>query len=407
MANAKIILDTRRAKSDGSFNVVIRITHFKKVYTINSGVSVMEKFWNEKNSEVTRFHPNSKLLNLKVSKDFFSIQKAILKLEDDFCIEDLRNLIDGKSKKKEVTTFKSFADELISQMMQTSKTGNALVYQTAVNRLVAYCGKDISFVDINFTLLDQFKHHLLISGLKLNSISNYFRSIRAIYNKAIKLKVIDRSYYPFYDISIKGEKTIKRALLEDDIYKLEHILLKRETPPTESYTAVWKSLNYFLLSYYLIGMSFTDLAYLKPENIEEGRVVFRRRKTHKYYNVKIFPKAEKILLKLASNNRNYLLSILPEGTPEDSIESKKIIKQWIKTTNKYLKRLSKEAEINREITTYVARHTFATTAKRLGFSNELIAEAMGHEYGNKITNIYLDNFDGSVIDDMHYKVIAK
>lgn len=407
MANAKIILDTRRAKSDGSFNVVIRITHFKKVYTINSGVSVMEKFWNEKNSEVTRFHPNSKLLNLKVSKDFFSIQKAILKLEDDFCIEDLRNLIDGKSKKKEVTTFKSFADELISQMMQTSKTGNALVYQTAVNRLVTYCGKDISFVDIDFTLLDQFKHHLLISGLKLNSISNYFRSIRAIYNKAIKLKVIDRSYYPFYDISIKGEKTIKRALLEDDIYKLEHILLKLETPPTESYTAVWKSLNYFLLSYYLIGMSFTDLAYLKPENIVEGRVVFRRRKTHKYYNVKIFPKAEKILSKLASNNRSYLLSILPEGTPEDSIESKKIIKQWIKTTNKYLKRLSKEAEINREITTYVARHTFATTAKRLGFSNELIAEAMGHEYGNKITNIYLDNFDGSVIDDMHYKVIAK
>lgn len=407
MANAKIILDTRRAKSDGSFNVVIRITHFKKVYTINSGVSVMEKFWNEKNSEVTRFHPNSKLLNLKVSKDFFSIQKAILKLEDDFCIEDLRNLIDGKSKKKEVTTFKSFADELISQMMQTSKTGNALVYQTAVNRLVAYCGKDISFVDINFTLLDQFKHHLLISGLKLNSISNYFRSIRAIYNKAIKLKVIDRSYYPFYDISIKGEKTIKRALLEDDIYKLEHVLLKLETPPTESYTAVWKSLNYFLLSYYLIGMSFTDLAYLKPENIVEGRVVFRRRKTHKYYNVKIFPKGEKILSKLASNNSSYILSILPEGTPEDSIESKKIIKQWIKTTNKYLNRLSKEAEINREITTYVARHTFATIAKRLGFSNELIAEALGHEYGNKITNIYLDNFDASVIDDMHYKVIAK
>ena len=406
MANAKIILDTRRAKSDGSFNVVIRITHFKKVYTINSGVSVMEKHWNEKNSEVTKAHPNSKLLNLKVSKGFYSIQKAILKLEDDFCIEDLRNLIDGKPKEKEVTTFKSFADELISQMMQTSKTGNALVYQTAVNRLVAYCGKDISFVEINFTLLDQFKHHLLISGLKLNSISNYFRSIRAIYNKAIKLKVIDRSYYPFYDISIKGEKTIKRAILENDIFKLEHILLKLETPPTESYTTVWKSLNYFLLSYYLIGISFTDLAYLKPENIVDGRVVFRRRKTHKYYNVKIFPKAERILSKLASNNGRYLLSILPEGTPEDSIESKKIIKQWIKTTNKYLKKLSVEAEINREITTYVSRHTFATSAKRLGYSNELIAEALGHEYGNKITNIYLDSFDGSVIDDMHYKVIA-
>lgn len=407
MANAKIILDTRRAKSDGSFNVVIRITHFKKVYTINSGVSVKENYWNEKNSEVTKAHPNSKLLNLKVSKGFYSIQKAILKLEDDFCIEDLRNLIDENPKEKKVITFKSFADELISQMIQTNKTGNALVYQTAVNRFVGYCGNDISFVEINFTLLDQFKHHLLISGLKLNSISNYFRSIRAIYNKAIKLKVIDRSYYPFYDISIKGEKTIKRAILEDDIYKLEHILLKLETTPKESNTSVWKSLNYFLLSYYLIGISFTDLAYLKPENIMDGRVVYRRRKTHKYYNVKIFPKAESILLKLASNSGRYLLSILPEETLEDSIQSKKIIKQWIKTTNKYLKRLSEEAEINKEMTTYVARHTFATTAKRLGYSNEMIAEALGHEYGNKITNIYLDSFEGSVIDDMHCKVIAK
>lgn len=407
MANAKIIMDTRREKSDGSFNVAIRVTHYKKVYTINSGVSVIEKYWNEKNSEVTKVHPNSQLLNLKVSKNFYLIQQAILKLEDDFSIQNLRNLIDGKPKEEKTTTFKSFADELITQMMETSKTGNALVYQTAVNRFIAFCGKDISFVEINFTLLDQFKHHLLISGLKLNSISNYFRSIRAIYNKAIKLKVIDRSYYPFYDISIKGEKTIKRAILGDDIYKLEQILFKLETPPSESRTAILKSLNYFLLSYYLIGISFTDLAYLKPENIVEGRIVYRRRKTHKYYNVKIFPKAERILSKFASYNGKYLLSILPEEIPEDSIESKKIIKQWIKTTNKYLKRLSEEAEINREITTYVARHTFATSAKRLGFSNELIAEALGHEYGNKITNIYLDTFDSNLIDDMHYKVIAK
>lgn len=405
MANAKIILDTRRAKSDGSFNVVIRVTHFKKVYTINTGVSVMEKYWDEKNSEVSKAHPNSKLLNLKVSKHFFLIQKAILKLEDDFSIEDLRDLIDGKPKEK-LTTFKSFADELISQMMQIGQTGNALVYQTAVNRLIGYCGKDISFVELNFTLLDQFRHHLLISGLKQNSISNYFRTIRAIYNKAIKLKLVDRSCYPFFDISIKSEKTVKRAILGDDICRLEQILCTLETAPRMPSKVVWESLNYFLLSYYLIGISFTDLAYLKPENIVDGRLVYKRRKTHKNYSVKVFPKAKKILSKLVSNKSKFLLSILPDGVSEDSKDAKRVIKQWIKTTNKYLKRLSEEAEIKGVVTTYVARHTFATTAKRLGYSNELIAEALGHEYGNKTTNIYLDAFDRKVIDDMHHKVIS-
>ncbi len=406
MANAKVVLDTRRAKSDGSFNVVIRVTHFKKVYTINSGVSVMKKHWNEGNSEVAKAHPNFRLLNLKISKNFFLIQKAILKLEDDFSIEDLRNLIDGKSNEKEVATFKSFADELIFQMMETSKTGNALVYQTAVNKLIAYCGKDVVFTEINFKLLDEFKHHLLVSGLKQNSISNYFRTIRAIYNKAIKLKVVDRSCYPFYDISIRSEKTVKRAILGDDIRSLEQVLSKLESVPSERQTVIRESLNYFLLSYYLIGISFTDMAYLKPENIIDGRVVYKRRKTHKHYNIKLFPKAEIILSKVASFDSKYLLSILPKDTPEDSMEAKKVIKQWIKTTNKYLKRLSEEVEIKGVVTTYVARHTFATTAKRLGYSNELIAEALGHDFGNKITNIYLDSFDKEVVDLMHQKVIS-
>lgn len=406
MANAKIILDTRRAKSDGSFNVVIRVTHFKKVYTLNSGVSVMEKHWNVQGSEVTKAHPNSKLLNLKVSKSFYLIQQAILKLDDNFSIENLRNLIDGRPKEQEITTFKSFADELILKMMQTSKTGNALVYQTAVNRLIAYCGKDVSFVELNYTLLDQFRHHLLISGLKQNSISNYFRTIRAIYNKAIKLKVVDRSYYPFQEISIVSEKTVKRAIFKDDICKLEQILCTLETAPRMPSKVIEESLSYFLLSYYLIGISFTDLAYLKPENIIDERLVYKRRKTHKNYSVKVFPKAKKILSKLALDNSKYLLSILPDSISEDSIDAKRIIKQWIKTTNKYLKRLSEEAEIKGGVSTYVSRHTFATTAKRLGYSNELIAEALGHQYGNKTTNIYLDAFDAEVVDEMHYNVIC-
>ena len=234
--------------------------------------------------------------------------------------------------------------------------------------------------------------------MKQNSIHNYFRTIRAIYNKAIKHKVVDRSFYPFHDITVKSESTPKRAITKEDLIKLT-------TNPITINTPLWKALKYFLLSYYLIGISFTDLAFLKQENIVEGRVVYRRRKTHKIYSVKLFPAVEKLLSELKDENSSYLLPILPNNVLQNSLKAKRIIQQWIKTTNKYLKRLSEQAEINGTITTYVSRHTFATTAKRFGYSNELIAEALGHEHGNKITNIYLDSFDREVVDAMHQRVI--
>ncbi len=398
MANVKTILDTRRAKSDGTFNIIFRITHFKKVYTINSDVAIHEFHWDSKNHAIIKEHPNSRLLNIKLLKEFFKIQQTVLSLDDDFTIEKFRNLVNGESGKARVM-FKEFAQKLILKMFETNSTGNAIVYRTAVNRFINFCGKDIPIDTIDYELLNKFNHHLIISGLKQNSISNYFRTIRAIYNKAIKQKVIERSYYPFFDITIKSERTSKRAISKDDLIKLKLV-------PLEEYSTAWRAFNYFMLSFYLRGISFTDLAYLKASNIMDGRIHYKRRKTHKNYSIKLFSPAEALFNKLKSDNNGYLLPVLPNDSIEDSLEAKKIIKQWIKTTNKYLKRLSDQINCKISITTYSSRHGFATIAKRLGYSNELIAEALGHEYGNKITNIYLDAFDTDVLDDMHYKVVS-
>jgi integrase/recombinase XerD len=401
MASLKLFLDTRRVKADGTYNIIFRITHLRKVFTINSGISVDGKYWNKHTSEVLKAHPNAKRINLKLNKDYFLLQDGILRLDDQFTIEKLRVLAGREEFNHETTTFKAFADKLISQMFESKRTGNAIVYQTAVNRFLQFYGKDdIPFDNINYKLLDGFIHSLTVQGLKINSISNYLRSLRAIYNRAIKEKLVERSLYPFYDIKIKVEKTQKRAISNDDVLKLKNAAVEVGSAP-------WKAINFFFLSYCLIGISFTDLAYLTKENIVDGRIVYRRRKTHKNYSIRLFPEAEVILNKLKSNNSTYLLNIITSDVPEDSIEAKKRISQWIKTTNKYLKRISESEKINGKITTYVARHQFANTAKRLGYSNELIADSLGHEYGNKITNIYLDSFDREVVDEMHYKVISQ
>jgi len=79
-------------------------------------------------------------------------------------------------------------------------------------------------------------------------------------------------------------------------------------------------------------------------------------------------------------------------------------RQGYKLCNKYLKRICDLCGIEETVTTYVARHSWATSAKRLGYSKDLIAEALGHEYGNRITGIYLDDYDLEVIDEMNERV---
>lgn len=397
MANLKLLLDTRRQKSDGTFNVIFRIIHQRKSYSINSGISVLETDWNFKKNEIQKSHPNAKTINLSLSKQYFEIQNEIIKLDKNFNINLLKSILNGHSL-EEQTNFFDYSQKLISKMLAIRKTGNAIVYQTAVNKLLQYSNNPkLKFSEIDYAYLEHFKHSLILQGLKTNSISNYFRSIRAIYNKAIKEKLVDRSLYPFFDIKISSEKTPKRAISKQDIVLLEQSLNKLNEKG-------YKAVQFFLLSFYLRGISFTDLAYLKHSDIVGHRILYKRRKTHKEYSIKLFPETKEIISYFGQEK--YLLPIIPESITEDSLEAKKLINQWIKNTNKHLKKTAVYLGIESPITTYVARHTFATTAKKLGYSNELIAEALGHEYGNKITNIYLDDFDTELLDEMHRKVIS-
>ena len=398
MANLKLLLDTRRQKSDGTFNVIFRIIHQRKSYSISSGISILESDWNFKKNEIHKSHPNAKIINLSLSKKYFEIQNEIIKLDKNFNINLLKSILNGHSL-EEQTNFFDYSEKLISKMLAIRKTGNAIVYQTAVNKLLQYSNNPkLKFSEIDYAYLEHFKHSLILQGLKTNSISNYFRSIRAIYNKAIKEKLVDRSLYPFFDIKISSEKTSKRAISKQDIILLELSLNKLDEKG-------YKAVKLFLLSFYLRGISFTDLAYLKHSDIVGDRILYKRRKTHKEYSIKLFPKAKEIISYFSQEK--YLLPIIPESITEDSLEAKKLINQWIKNTNKHLKKTAVYLGIESSITTYVARHTFATTAKKLGYSNELIAEALGHEYGNKITNIYLDDFDTELLDEMHQRIIKQ
>lgn len=403
MVYYKLVLNDKRTKNDDIYPVVVRVTYRRVSTTISTGIRIHSNQWDAVRCNVKSPHPNFKVLNRQLLDFYTKVQRSIINLEDQqaFSFDALKNCLKEPLNTKGLKVnpcFNEFVGTVIMELHESNKAGNALVYTAAWKRLLTYvANRTLEFTDIDYTLLEGFKRKLLKDGVKTNTISNYFRTIRAIYNRGIKAKLVDRSHYPFLDVAIKSERTQKRAVHMNDVVRLRSLPLLPDTP-------AWHSRHYFLLSMSLIGISFTDLAYLKPINIQKGRLLYKRRKTHKDYNIKLTPLARAIIEHYTGRSSKYLLPILPSSVVEDSLPAHKLIKQFIKTTNKYLKRMAEELKID-TITTYVARHTWATTAKRLGYSNELIAEALGHEYGNKITNIYLDHFEASIIDEVNARVL--
>jgi site-specific recombinase XerD len=405
MVYFKIILNDKRQKADNIYPVVVRVTFNRNNTTLSTGIRVKSDLWDETHSSVKPSHPNAQAYNKTIADYFSKVQNIAFQLVNDngFSFESLRERLSAGYQAPKVTKsalFNVFAQQLIDDMIELNKSGNAMVYKVAVKRFSEHvCNPKLKFSEINYNLLEGFRRQLVKDGVKQNSISNYFRTLRAIYNKAIKAKLVDRSFYPFLDIRIKTERTAKRAITIDELVTLSKVQLK---PKSQT----WHSRNYFFLSFSLIGISFTDLAYLTPGNIKKGRLTYKRRKTGKELSIKLHPYTESLLSYYKGSNSKYLLPILPASIVEDSMKAKSHLMSRIKQVNKYLNRIVEICELDCDVTTYVARHSWATTAKRLGYSIELIAEALGHEYGNKITNIYLDSFDQVLIDEANAKVIS-
>jgi integrase/recombinase XerD len=246
----------------------------------------------------------------------------------------------------------------------------------------------------------KYNAYMLSKNVKVNSIAAYLRSIRAIYNKAIKQKMVDKASYPFDDFKLETEETASRSLSADILRQIFSVELKTDTP-------IWHYRNYFILSFCLIGMNFTDLMTLQPSHINNDTVHYQRDKTGKLYSI-IVPDVAKKLLRYykayhSKNDHRYLLPALINT--EDAVLRKKAVMQICKTCNKYMRKIVAMCGIDTHISTYYARYSWANLARELGYNKDLIAEALGHEYGNNETGIYLDKYDSQRINEANERIL--
>lgn len=228
------------------------------------------------------------------------------------------------------------------------------------------------------------------------TISYQFRSLRAAFNKAIEAKIVSRDKTPFieYKLSRFNTKTAKRALSKEDILKIidadcSHASERRQFTQ-----------DIFTFSYLCGGISFVDIAHLTGTNIVEDRLLYKRQKTHGSINLMLTDRAKQIIQKYSYYQRQtgYLFPILHNKRHVTPMQQNNRVHKICHQINTELRAFAKELGITAEVTTYVARHSFATILKKSGVNIGIISQALGHQ-DIKTTQIYLSKFDNEQVDD--------
>lgn len=396
MASAKILLFIHKKLNDGSCPIVLQIIKDRKRKLISLGHSSTILQWDEEGNKPNKKHPNHSNLDLVIQKKLFLANKAILELEEtgnNFTVEDIVLKLTTSSSN---TTIFKYTDDLIKKLKRTGKIGNAIVYQTALNSFKKFRKDiDLGFNQLSFRVVKDYEGSMLEKKIKLNSISVYLRTLRAIYNYAIRDKAAQQSLYPFKDLRIKSEMTSKRAISKEDITKIRNLDLEKGGE-------LDKARDYFLFSFNMRGMSFIDLSFLKNRDISDGRLQYARKKTNQKFSIKITPEAENIIKKHSySDDPNSFIFKIIDRKGQEYLD----YKNALRLTNKKLKLIGEMAKCSIRVSTYVSRHSWATIAKRAGISTAIISEGLGHD-SEKTTQIYLDSFENKVLDDANEIIIA-
>ena len=277
---------------------------------------------------------------------------------------------DPKENKRSVTTAKrlngmSFAKAEAERIDQEQRHKTAYNYLTAVRSLTQFIGNDKwSFADITTSMLERYQRWLCNRGIRLNTVSVYMRTLRALYNRAVE----NNADSPFSAVFTGHEQTAKRSVTESEIRQL--LALRLDSQP---HLALARDL--FVFSFMAMGMPFVDIAYLKWHQINDGVMHYARHKTGHKVCVNVEPCMAEIINRHAITSSEYVFPLLA-GTTADNVHPTYL--KRLRSYNYALHRLSSLINTSRTLSSYVARHSWASLAYRSGLDISQIAKAMGH-----------------------------
>lgn len=387
MAKCYLKLDTRRALKDGTYPVKIVVTGNSKELRLDTGVSVKEDGWNPTTRNAANRRTASLLSTLLTRAESTVLDLRERGVFDKLTTAQLRKALTAEGPASPQRTFLEVCEQFLR--LKTGKRTRE-IYETTMKKVTSF-DPEVTMEGITPNWLREFSVFL---GGSVNGRAIHLRNIRAVCNYALDEELTQN--YPFRKFKIPREETRKRSLPVDDLRAL--MALDDLTPQEEEYR------DMFLLIFYLVGINIADLAALTHDSLVDGRIEYRRAKTGRLYSIKVEPEAQAIIDKY--QGEQHLLS------PFDRYSSYRdynhrlndALKKLGPVNGKHRNGVLTREPVNPELSTYWARHSWATIAASLDIPNETIAAALGHSYGNKVTAIYI-NFDAKKIDRANRQVI--
>ena len=396
-----------------------QIIHNRIVRQLNTDYKVFAEEWDAESESVV---VNGSLSNLllgiqeRLAWDVARLEKVVRSLETErrrFTADDVITMFHKLTKESSLFTF---MHGVIAQLKQLGKVRTSETYTATLKSFMAFRDEqDVPLDGISSDMMLMYEAHLKARGVRMNTISFYMRNLRAVYNRAVE-KGLTQPNNPFRHVYTGVDKTVKRAIPIKAIKALKELDLSMK--PSLDFAR-----DMFLFSFYTRGMSFVDIAYLKKTDLQNGILTYRRRKTGQELSIKWEKCMAEIIAKYPENKTDYLLPIIKEeGNGRNSVSHQACLNGRVVTdegkanerrqydntlhlVNYRLKELSTMLKLQRPLTMYVARHSWARAAKAKNVPLSVISEGMGHD-SEATTQIYLASLETSVVDKANKMILG-
>lgn len=392
MITVDVVCYKYKPLKNGELPLKIKVCKDRKTRYINLGVSTKPEFWDFENNRPKETCPDKEMLESLISKNISEVRSKIVELKTEKMDFTATTLIEKVQNRKKPVTVGAVFKEEIKALRDAGRDGYADSMEQVYNSLIKFNKHlDLPFSDIDMIWLKRYEAWLRKKKLAENTIGIRFRTLRRIYNIALEKKIVKQESYPFkaFGVARLHQETPKRAIKKDDVYKIFNY-------PTEKKDYYYSlAIDLFKFSYFMGGINFADMAYLTSKNIMDNQLVYYRKKTKKLISLPLQQEALEILKKYSSSSP-YLFPIFSSFHKTEQ-QKKNRRHKVISKVNDTLKAIGNELGISTKVTTYVARHSYATVLKRAGVSISIIKESLGHS-SEKVTQIYLDSFENSQID---------
>lgn len=401
---ATIKLKFRASSVEGKEGTLYyQVIHKRNVKWISTDYHVFQNEWDEKAANITiplNGERVQKLLLIKsaIARELRQRKGTLDRLEASSKELTLNELCEAFSQLPPCKTVFTFLEEQVERQERMQKHGTANTYISTYRRFKEYRqNKDLFFDELTPDMIEEYEAWLANRNQKPNTIRFYLRTLNTLFCKAANNGMLSEERKLFSHVRLSYATTTKRALSEADILALQNLKL-------EAGTTLAFARDMFMFSFYMRGMPFVDIAYLKKSNLKNGILTYRRKKTNQPLLVEWEQVHQEIVERYAHQTEGspYMFPIIKQS---DGTEYKQY-KRMQEKVNRTLKKLGIMIGLKTPLTAYVARHSWASIARDMNIPIPVISEGMGHQ-SYKTTQVYLNSIDVSKISEANRTIIQR